>query len=45
VLIFQLASQFQPSQAAAVATLLFAISFVLVLVTERLVGVRNKDAV
>ena len=45
VLIFQLASQFQPNQAAAVATLLFAISFVLVLVTERLVGARNKDAV
>jgi sulfate/thiosulfate transport system permease protein len=38
VLIFQLASQFQPNQAAAVATLLFAISFVLVLVTERLIG-------
>ena len=44
VLIFQLASQFQPNQAAAVATLLFAISFVLVLVTERLVGARSKDA-
>jgi hypothetical protein len=42
VLIFQLASQFQPNQAAAVATLL-AVSFVLVL--ERLVGTRNKDAV
>ena len=41
VLIFQLASQFQPNQAAAVATLLFAISFVLVLVTERLVGGRR----
>jgi sulfate transport system permease protein len=45
VLIFQLASQFQPNQAAAVATLLFAFSFVLVLVTERLVGSRGKDAV
>jgi sulfate transport system permease protein len=45
VLISQLASQFQTNQAAAVATLLFAISFVLVLVTERLVGARNKDAV
>jgi sulfate transport system permease protein len=41
VLVFQLASQFQPNQAAAVATLLFAISFVLVLVTERLVGGRR----
>ncbi|HET8525597.1 MAG TPA: sulfate ABC transporter permease subunit CysT [Actinomycetota bacterium] len=41
VLIFQLASQFQPNQAAAVATLLFAISFALVLVTERLVGGRS----
>jgi len=38
VFIFQLASQLQPNQAAAVATLLFAISFVLVLVTERLIG-------
>ena len=44
VLIFQLASQFQPNQAAAVATLLFAISFVLVLVTERLVGLGGKGA-
>ena len=41
VLIFQLASQFQPNQAAAVATLLFAISFVLVLITERLIGGRR----
>ena len=45
VLIFQLASQFQPNQAAAVATLLFALSFVLVLVTERLVGAATEDAV
>ena len=37
VLIFQLASQFKPEEAAAVATVLFGISFVLVLVTERLV--------
>ena len=43
VLIFQLASQFQPNQAAAVATLLFAISFVLVLVTERLIGGRRSS--
>jgi len=45
VLISQLASQFQLDEAAAVATVLFTISFVLVLVTERLVGARNKDAV
>jgi len=38
VFIFQLTSQFKPSQAAAVATLLFAISFVLVLVTSRLIA-------
>ena len=35
-LIYQLANQFKPDQAAAVATLLFAISFVVVLVTMRL---------
>ncbi len=40
VFIFQLTSQFRPEQAAAVATLLFAISFVLVLATERLVNRR-----
>ena len=33
VFIFQLTSQFRPAEAAAVATLLFAISFVLVLAT------------
>jgi sulfate transport system permease protein len=33
VFIFQLTSQFKPAEAAAVATLLFAMSFVLVLVT------------
>lgn len=38
VFIFQLISQFRPEQASAVATLLFGISFVLVLVTERLVN-------
>ncbi|HEY3211161.1 MAG TPA: sulfate ABC transporter permease subunit CysT [Actinomycetota bacterium] len=42
VFIFQLTSQFRPEQAAAVATLLFAISFVLVLVTERLVNRREE---
>jgi sulfate transport system permease protein len=35
VFIFQLASQFRTTDAAAVATLLFAISFVLVVVTDR----------
>ena len=34
VFIFQLTSQFRPEEAAAVATLLFAISFVLVLITD-----------
>jgi ABC-type sulfate transport system permease component len=41
VLIFQLTNQFRPEQAAAVSTLLFGISFVLVLVTERLVNRRQ----
>jgi sulfate transport system permease protein len=36
VFIFQLANQFRPAEAAAVATLMFGISFVLVLVTTRL---------
>jgi sulfate transport system permease protein len=36
VFIFQLANQFRPAEAAAIATLMFAISFVLVLVTTRL---------
>jgi sulfate transport system permease protein len=40
VLITQLI-QVDPAQAAAVSTLLFALSFVLVLVTERLVGARH----
>jgi sulfate transport system permease protein len=39
VFIFQLANQFKPEEAAAVATMLFAISFVLVLVVNRLVRV------
>jgi sulfate transport system permease protein len=43
-LIFQFASQNRPEEAAAVATVLFAISFLLVLVTERLVGLRRKEA-
>jgi sulfate transport system permease protein len=36
VFIYQLANQFRPAEAAAIATLMFAISFVLVLVTARL---------
>jgi sulfate transport system permease protein len=45
VLIFQFASQFRVEEAAAVSALLFGVSFVLVLITERLVGVRKKRAV
>ena len=44
VFIFQLANQFRPIEAAAVATLLFAISFVLVLVTARLLRRKEDDA-
>lgn len=43
VFIFQLTSQFRTEEAAAVATLLFALSFVLVIVTERLVRGRGAD--
>ena len=43
VFIFQLTSQFRPEQAAAVSTLLFSVSFVLVLVTYRLVR-HSRDA-
>jgi sulfate transport system permease protein len=42
VFIFQLTGQFRPQEAAAVATLMFGISFVLVLVTARLL--RRKEA-
>ena len=41
VFIFQLASQFRPEEAAAVATLLLAIAFVLVLITSRLTRPRE----
>jgi sulfate transport system permease protein len=41
VFIFQLTSQFRTEEAAAVSVVLFAISFVLVLVTERLVHPRR----
>lgn len=44
VFIFQLANQFRPIEAAAVATLLFSISFVLVLVTARLLQRKEDDA-
>jgi sulfate transport system permease protein len=41
VYIFQLASQFRPEEAAAVASLLFALAFVMVLITARLL--RRKE--
>jgi sulfate transport system permease protein len=41
--IYQLANQFKPDEAAAVATMLFALSFVLVLVTNRLVRTERKE--
>ncbi len=44
VFIFQLANQFRPIEAAAVATLLFSLSFVLVLVTARLLRRKEDDA-
>jgi sulfate transport system permease protein len=44
VLIANLASQFKTDEAAAVSALLFAISFTVVLVTERLVGRRGRAA-
>jgi len=43
VFIFQLVSQFHPEQAAAVSALLFGLSFVLVLVTERLISLRRDS--
>ncbi|MCD6020917.1 MAG: sulfate transporter [Actinomycetia bacterium] len=42
VFIFQLANQFRPAEAASIATLMFAISFVLVLVTARLLARRAE---
>jgi sulfate/thiosulfate transport system permease protein len=42
VFISQLASQFRPQEAAAVSTLLFAISFLTILVTYRLVQHRSE---
>jgi sulfate/thiosulfate transport system permease protein len=43
VFIFQLASQFRPQEAAAVSTLLFAISFVVILITYKLVRRRVEE--
>ena len=43
VFIFQLASQFRPEEAAAVSTVLFAMSFTLVMITYRLIK-RRGDA-
>jgi sulfate/thiosulfate transport system permease protein len=42
VFIFQLTNQFRPQEAAAVATLMFGISFVLVLATARLTRRRDE---
>jgi sulfate/thiosulfate transport system permease protein len=42
VFIFQLISQFKPEQAAAVSAVLFGLSFVLVMVTERLIHRRPE---
>lgn len=42
VFIFQLANQFRPAEAAAVATLMFGISFVLVLATARMLRRRGE---
>jgi sulfate transport system permease protein len=44
VLISQLASQFKPDQAAAIASVFFAISFVVVLATTRLIRTRKEEA-
>jgi sulfate transport system permease protein len=41
VFIFQLASQFRPEDAAAVASILFILSFVIVLITDRLINRRG----
>jgi sulfate transport system permease protein len=43
VLIYQLAGQFKPEQAAAVATVLFAMSFLTVLLTTRLIRTRKEE--
>ena len=43
VFIFQLANQFRAQEAAAVASLLFLLSFALVLITHRLISRRSVD--
>lgn len=44
VFIFQLASQFRAEEAAAVASILFAISFAIVLITDRLINRKTTKA-
>lgn len=44
VFVFQLANQFRPEDAAAVASLLFLLSFALVLLTEWLINRKRSDA-
>ena len=44
VFIFQLTSQFRPEDAAAVATILFTLSFFLVLITDRLIHRERSDS-
>ena len=44
VFIYQLNNQFKPEQAAAVATVLFAVSFVVVLATTRLIRTRKDES-
>ena len=44
VFIFQLANQFRPQEAAAVASLLFLISFALVLATHRLIARKGEES-
>ena len=45
VFIFQLANQFRPQEAAAVATILFTVSFVMVMIVEKLVQRREAGEV
>ncbi|HEU4489142.1 MAG TPA: molybdate ABC transporter permease subunit, partial [Actinomycetota bacterium] len=42
VYIFQLSSQFRYEEAAAIATVLFTISFLMVLITDRLLKQRGE---
>jgi sulfate transport system permease protein len=43
VFIFQLTSQFRQADAAAVASVLFGLSFVMVLITERVLSRKSSD--